>query len=129
MLTTTYFQRQGERDNMVFGRPMRGDYEHFEGMDATTLAALVAEGFADAEETQNDSPAIAEFLEFMAAHPWAKAHGYLIGAPRDDIRVSVEGVEGYAPNRAEERALHEFGGHADETTFFRDDNYCRVWWD
>lgn len=73
------------------------DCAGFRGMDADCLKELIDAGFADPNETQNDSPDIATYLSFLQEHKEGSqltAHGYLITPERSDVRVSVEGIEG-----------------------------------
>lgn len=70
-----------------------GGIERFSGLDVGRLDALLAAGHADPYERHNEAPSIAEFREFLAAHPRFTAHGYAVGPQRDDYRLSIEGVE------------------------------------
>lgn len=70
----------------------KNDIAHYSGLTATGLQTLVDERFADPEETQNESPSIAEFIKFMRKYPKFTAHGYIVSHERSDYRVSVEGV-------------------------------------
>lgn len=75
--------------------PERGDdYRHFGGMTGEELAKVLAECPWLAEQTQNESPTVAEFLEIGRAHPHLTFYGYVIGPRREDERISVEGFEG-----------------------------------
>ena len=86
------------RDILVFGEAQdwtqsMGGIKHFKSLSLDELEQLVKEGFADPEETQNDAPSIQEFLDFMRKYPVAFAHGYVVSNDREDVRVSVEGLE------------------------------------
>lgn len=104
-----------------------GNYQSYNGLDVDTLKILIDEKFADPDETQNDSPSIQEFYDFLVEHPEFTAHGYLIGLKRSDYRVSIEGLEG-KPNDSESYTdFILFNRLADE--FDVDMDYCRSWWD
>lgn len=108
--------------------PGQGDgLRYFEGLDASTLGLLISEQFADQEETQNDSPSISDFLGFMMDNPSATAHGYIVDLPRDDYRVSIEGLNwpSGANNINAVRAFATFCNGADEL----DLETMRSWWD
>ena len=119
--------RRGE----LLGLEMASDFDivRYHGLTATNLAALVAEGFADPEETQNDSPSIGEFLAFMEGHPWALAHGYAVGPQRDDYRVSVEGMAGHAPTARDAEVFALMCEGADELKAQYAAGEVRSWWD
>ena len=73
------------------------DYARFSGMNAECLQELVDNGFADLDETQNDSPDIKTYLDFLKDHSKYSnltLHGYIITPTREDVRVSIEGPEG-----------------------------------
>jgi hypothetical protein len=92
------------------------------------LHLLKDEGFLDLDQTQNDSPTVAEFIEFLEKHPGAFAHGYTIGSDRDDARVSLEGLACHA-NKVTPTMLKDFitlCRHADE---FSIEDGLRSWWD
>ena len=96
---------------------------YFEGLSAETLATLVEEGFADPDDTQNNSPSIGEFLEYMQAHPKVTAHGYIVGKERSDARVSIEGLHSGTADAEEQIEFLEWNRGADEL------NRHRSWWD
>ncbi len=89
------------RDSMLEFDPLFGDKEnydvaHFHDLDAETLEKMIELGFADPEETQNYSPSIAEFLQFMQSNSGFKAHGYVVSHERPDYRLTIEGLAGHA---------------------------------
>jgi hypothetical protein len=106
-----------------------GDQDHvsFEGMPVTVLKQLVKLKFADPEETQNESPSIKEFIEFMEANLECTAHGYIICHKRGDYRVSVEGIEQRPSDLASRRNFFDTFRHADELDVF--DDVMRCWYD
>lgn len=85
------------RDTMIFGSFDREKYmggvRKFSNLPCSVLMNLVTEDFADPEETQNNSPTIREFIEFMKKYAGYTAHGYVVIDTRDDYRVSVEGID------------------------------------
>ena len=102
-----------------------GDCAHVEGISLDMIDKLIAAGFMDPAQTQNDSPTVAEFREFMAEADNAdvRAHGYVISPDRDDARVSIEGLEYHG--RADDDLMFDFISafhHADEFGL-------RCWWD
>ena len=120
------------RDEVLFGKynPDRyhfGGIARFEGLDVETLKWLLEHNFADPDETQNDSPTIEEFLDFMERHPEFTAHGYAVTDKRDDYRISIEGVE-TNETPADRETIFDFMGwfrFADELQL--DPPYC--WYD
>lgn len=85
------------RDTMIFGsfdkEKYMGGVRRFNNLSCFTLEKLVAKDFANPEETQNESPTIREFIEFMKKYAGYTAHGYVVIDTRDDYRVSVEGID------------------------------------
>lgn len=57
------------------------------------LQALRRAKLLDMNQTQNDSPTVADLVQFMEEHPGVVGHGYVIGVDRPDCRVSLEGLE------------------------------------
>lgn len=105
-----------------------GGTRHYINMPLEILEKLVALKFAEPEETQNDSPSIAEFIEYMKEHPYARAHGYTVGLDRSDYRVSVEGLmQEEHTDRDEEIEFLKFNRSADELD--TDPSGFRSWWD
>ncbi len=111
-----------------------GGIARYEGLNAERLGQLVAEGFADPEECQNDAPSIGKFLAFMRREPRALAHGYVVSPQRSDCRVSVEGLRlSFTENddgkeRARlTRAFTNMCAGADE--FRVDSDTLYAWWD
>ena len=119
------------RDKMIFGSYSPDGYlggcKHFGRLSLETLKELIKLEFADPEETQNCSPAIAEFVEFMENHPGYYAHGYVVSDKRSDYRVTVEGIakDGPCDDQDELEAYVAFARFADE--FDMNPPYC--WWD
>ena len=83
------------RRNKLLGLPNNSesiDCQRFYGLSVDVLEILIAEGFIDLDENQNNSPTTEEFLEFMKKYPGVKAHGYVIGCDREDCRTTLEGL-------------------------------------
>lgn len=95
--------------------------------DVDTLALLVAKGYADPRQTQNDSPTVADLLEYgQERKGWdIRYECYVVSNDRTDRRVSVEGVTlGVEDPTAQVEFLEHWSGqNADELT------RSRVWWD
>jgi len=116
-----------ERDKLMH-LSTRADYVHFDCLGLSTCDALIAAGLMDPEQTQNESPTVSEFVDFMRKHPGALAHGYTIGGGRDDARVSIEGLT-VGRQHVNSGLLTDFVNsfrHADE---FSIDPGLRCWWD
>ena len=118
---------------MLFGKyenTWSGGTKHFEGATLEALEKLLAAGLIDAEEAQNSSPTVAEFMEVMRSHPSFRAHGYIVSEERDDARTSLEGLSGYV-TYADFPSVQASLGHADEFNIEDDGKgyqvYC--WWD
>lgn len=112
----------------ILGHDTAPDYVGFEHVTVDQLEELVKAGLANPDETQNESPTIAQFIAFMTKWPGALAHGYTIGGKRDDGRVSVEGL--FVP-KAEVtlELLKEFSGEFHTADEFDVDGDLRCWWD
>lgn len=123
--------KQLDRDALLgipAGAPYGGGIQHFDGLDAARLRALIAGGHADPSECQNASPSIAEFLEFMEEHPSVLAHGYAVHYERPDYRTSLEGLEYRGPVSPElARSFKTRFTDADEISVSSYNLYC--WYD
>ena len=99
-----------------------GEFYYFEKLPLSVLKELVNLGFADVDEQQNNAPSIGEFIEVMG--DTFTAHGYAVNHDRDDVRVSIEGLES---DKGVTFADVEQFRQADEFTL--EDNSFRCWWD
>ena len=127
-------EQEVRRDELVFGEAQdwsksMGGIKRYRDLTVDCLEKLVKEGFADPEETQNDSPTTQEFLEFMQQYPKARAHGYVVSNDREDVGVTVEGLE---VDRADVttklfRDFVQLCRYADE--FNDEENGLYSWWD
>lgn len=113
----------------ITGTYVNGGIEHFDNLSADTLQTLIDEGFADPDDTQNNSPSLQEILDFIREYPDFKAHGYAVSPERSDYRVSLEGVEGtvYRPSDAFSAFVETFDG-ADTFEISKSGN-CYAWYD
>lgn len=119
------------RDSMlndVYG-DKKGDYDifRFNGVTAETLQKLVDLKFADPYERQNESPTIAEFLDFLNGNPDFTALGYAVNVQRDDYRVSIEGVRGNSHDAQQILRFIQMFRMADE--FEIENGYQYAWFD
>ena len=138
----TNYTKWNTREHMIFGENYKpenygshgSNTKHFEGMSICTAEALIAQGFIDPEETQNDSPTVREFIDFAKNHLDADFtfHGYAVGPEREDCRVSFEGIESNNDEISKETLLDfvkmflvEYP--ADDTNVDDDRLYC--WYD
>ena len=106
---------------------MRSGLAYFE-IDLASIQGLRDNNFLDLESTQNDSPTIGEFIDFMENHPGVLAHGYAVPIERYDYRVSLEGVR--VPSQfATPECLADFVDLCRDADNFsiRDGLYC--WYD
>jgi hypothetical protein len=120
------------RNKILFGKKNDDDWmggtKHFENMSVNTLAKLLENNFIDPDDTQNSSPTVEEFFEFMKQYPKMKAHGYAVSHERPDYRISIEGLslEGKYTKKMLLDFVH-FARQSDEFTADENGLYC--WWD
>jgi len=97
------------------------------------LRTLYAEDFVEANDRQNDSPSLEEFLEYVGDYPTATFECYAVCPEREDYRVTVEGVNLVIPETD-----YDAVGYFAETFHYADEfslehvghNYhMRAWWD
>ena len=98
------------------------------------LAHLVALGAAELEQTQNASPSIGVFLTRFVEYEDVAFQGYIVFPPRQDARVSVEGVTFTTRDTAEAlfAVADESNRSADEVTVdIIAEGKVRItlWWD
>ena len=106
-----------------------GGIEYFKNLSADTLRTLIEQKFIDPESTQNCSPTVSEFLEFMEARPAFKAHGYAVKLSRDDYRVSIEGLKARGVSQEDMHAFIRTFRDADDLNFEDDGSDCFCWYD
>jgi hypothetical protein len=128
LLKPFFEQEDKEMARYGFTPGYSGGIRRYSGLTVEVLEQLIAEGFVDVNERQNESPSIAEFLEFAKLTPQSVfLIGYAVAKDRSDYRLSVEGVicpTGHAHKTAEFKARwKKFGHNADEKSV------KRLWWD
>jgi hypothetical protein len=105
-----------------------GGLRYFRGLPLPVLEELITHGFVDRGDW-NDCPGVdAAFLPFMRRNPEFAAHGYAVDWDRDDVRISIEGVQKLAPLSKTELIdfINTFNG-ADEVQVTEQSAYC--WYD
>lgn len=125
-----YNKDQALRDSLLglTGKPFRGGVECFDGLTVEQLISLIELRFLDPEETQNESPTVAEFIKFMCMWPSIKAHGYAVDGSRADYRITIEGLKFEGPvSKAMLDAFVEFSFGADDCVATK--NMLYNWWD
>lgn len=136
MLGPITLEQQEERDAIIrangFWRQAdyrSGGVRRFECLSAKGMEQLIALGYADPDERQNDAPSIQQIFEFCKKHPEFTMHGYAVECKRPDCRISIEGVEGMSSlySQDAERDFLKLFKDADELIFDEDQAYC--WFD
>lgn len=136
------YDKWNTREHLIFNEDYKPENygsrgsltRHFEDMPLDIAETLIKQGFLDPEETQNESPTVAEFIEFAKEHPDGNFtfHGYVVGPERDDCRVSFEGIEGIS-DKISKDTMVDFSKmfladyHADDITIEENRLYC--WYD
>ena len=115
--------------NAILGLPIEfNDICRFGDKKLEDLINLLHNQYIATEETQNDSPTVEEFYNFLKKYPEVTFHGYAVSNKRDDYRVSIEGLE-YAGDCSRELIVDfvKLCKSADELDVETD--YLRSWWD
>lgn len=106
-----------------------------ETMHPSALMYLIEIGAADPTDAQNASPSIKEFIEeFNFGEEDTIYEGYVVLPPRDDRRVSIDGVT-FVVGSAEEALeviSNGWARSADECDYDKDAEgryHIRLWWD
>lgn len=121
-------QQQTIRDQIIWGDKSPALFARIDSITLEQLHELNDNGFLDLDQTQNESPSVAEIMDFMTKFPQFTAHGYAISSSRPDMRVSLEGVECHSPlDKEATRAFIALFRLADE--FELTDTYARCWYD
>lgn len=124
-----------ERDSMIYGEPYNpscymGGMRRFDRISLGVAKQLIADGFLDPDDRQNNSPSAQEMIDFCDdGNPGWYFHGYTISPDRLDCRVTLEGV-GYDGSLTAEDAIAfgKFFRLADELEYSEDGPaYC--WYD
>ena len=109
----------------------------FSKMPHEVIDELIKVGYADPEDRQNWAPSLQELNTFMRSwtslegHEGAEitGHGYIIMPPRDDARVTLEGIAGKGLSvLGMQDAIAELR-HADDFEFNIEDGVFYSWWD
>lgn len=125
-----------ERDTILFGAPHDwkkdscGGVVRFKDVTLAEMKLLVEKGLLDLEGRQNDAMSTGEYMEFMEKFPDSDltVHGYAVSPYREDVRVSIEGLQCDSGVTEELRlAFIELERHADE--FEARADYLFSWWD
>lgn len=122
-----------KRDFILFGDVVNlgkysGGIRKFRNLDVDRLKLLVEEGFAVLDDKHNEAPSIGEFIKFMEKYPEVLAHGYAVSPERDDVRISIEGLE--SNEELSEECLNSIKGFADYCDeFYYDSEGLWVWYD
>ena len=95
-MSKTNYAKWSTRERMIFGEEYklenygsRGTFtRRFKGMPIGTAEALIAQGFLDPEETQNDSPTVRELIDFAKDHLDANLKFHLSCFPTDRYSTS-----------------------------------------
>jgi len=117
------------RSGAVYRGEDTDDYAHFSEMTPETARKLLNMGYANPEDSQNDSPTFEEMTIFCEQHPGFKLHGYVIGNDRDDARVTAEGIQGTAQNIEAMLDFVEMFRYADECDTDHKTLSCFCWYD
>lgn len=106
-----------------------GGVRSFTEMSLSVVEKLIRLKYLSKSERQNESPTAADFVRFMKK--WKqyniKAHGYEVSKARDDVRISIEGLQHSCEEALEDHAFiadwYKFNRKADELSD------TRSWWD
>lgn len=133
----TNMRRNAERrEQLIYGRGFDpANYSsdgiaYFQGISMDMLRQLIAEGFLNPFERQNDSPTVKEMMDFCAGEDednWI-FHGYTVSPERIDYRVSIEGFEARTePLAFRKKEFAQFNHKASKLFLEEDECYC--WYD
>ena len=120
-----------KRDKILFGSYNPDDYmggiKRFDNVTVETLNKLIDEEFLDGDGTQNYSPTVDKFIEFMEEYPNWTAFGYAVSNHRGDYRITVTGIERNEGMTQIDKELEDFVDLARHAEEFDIKGYC--WWD
>lgn len=124
------------REQLIYGRGfdpanyLPDGLAYFQGVSMDMLRHLIAEGFLDPYERQNNSPTVKEMMDFCAGDDednWI-FHGYTVSPGRIDFRVSIEGFEARAePLSFRKKEFAQFNHKASK--LFLEEGECYCWYD
>ncbi|BAY87820.1 hypothetical protein NIES267_73440 (plasmid) [Calothrix parasitica NIES-267] len=131
-----YNRNEQERDQIIgqaFCNPPGKSIRRFSELSLDKLQELVEKGFANPQESQNNSPTIEHLLE-LGKLAQSEAHtvtfdGYSVPLERGDYRVSIDAINIYPQSVGESlgQKFAELEETADEFTFTAD--LLSAWWD
>jgi hypothetical protein len=125
------------RDIIIFGNPVQWDSScggvyNFSSLPVDSLQQLIAQGFVNPIERQNDAPTIQAFVAFAREQAVNGVdftfQGYAVSPFREDYRVSIDGIlfRGTYPHQVL-AAFHQFVRGADDISV--NSEYLFAWWD
>lgn len=124
------------RDRLLFGEYSPNYY--FGGIrkyrcSPGMIKKLLEMNFVNPKETQNESPSVEEFLDYLEDVPEVTFNGYVVSPERSDYRVSIEGFDVEIPDTEVDRMceLVKMFRDADEFNLIHDANtfFLHAWWD
>jgi len=97
-------------------------------IDFSTLNKLISEKYIDPTSSQNNSPIVKKFYDFLEIHKIVKATGYAVSPFREDYGVTIDGIFLKRDQITKDLKIvfFEFCKDADDIGT-QDDLYC--WWD
>lgn len=105
-----------------------GGIRSFNGADVGVVRKLVQMGEMSLEDTQNDSPTVGEFIEWMDNHPGFTVAGYIVAGARDDRRVSIESIH-YSGEVSTELLIEFVEAFRMADSFEAGKHTLYAWWD
>ena len=130
VLTATELRRRAEI--IYYGAKVvvyTDGYAHFSEMKPETARRLISEGFANPEDSQNGAPTFEQMTAFCESHPGFVLEGYVIGAYREDARVTADAIKGPAADESALRAFTNRFRPADEFYCDEHSDECYCWYD
>lgn len=102
--------------------------QHFTNLSLDTLVLLVEKGYADPQESHNNSKTIKEMMSLMKRFPELKGEGYVVSESRPDFRLTLTGlVYNGKPSIQLKHAFANMFRNADE--YQNNDQGLRAWYD
>jgi hypothetical protein len=128
------FNREYERRDFILGIEVdwnvetSGGIKQFDLLEVAMLEKLFNERFIDPSDTQNESPLMQHFYDFMKRNPNVLAYGYAVSPKRDDYRVTIVGLRVPADDVTPQlkKGFIDFCKGADE---LMTDRELLSWWD
>lgn len=105
-----------------------GGISGFDSIDRELLEELLKRKFINPDFRQNQSPTIAQFLDFMRRHSAVRAFGYAVSPFRDDYRVAIEGLF-VAPDDVTPKIRAEFAVFCSNADELETGMTLNSWWD